>query len=219
MSVTSPRHDEIGFARIILETILIILIALEPVKNFYLKKFVKHLLTVFILEEFVIIAEVYVIYMNIQGEWAAIIWRIYEIIRIFISLSLCYPISLFIGENGQKIQRLFFIVSCLVAIGAISDHLHYNNGQSGMNFIAFILIFLFTFHQYTQLHRQTQGEIPRLKSLMVVEFTLILLNGILIVLFFSGAYQQKFLLAIRITIGVLQYQKIYMMILVMTYFD
>jgi hypothetical protein len=219
MSVAVSSRDEMGFARIIYETMMIVLIALEPVKNSYLKKLVKRLLVVFILGEFMIFAKVFVTYMDISDEWTPIIWRIYEIIRVFISLSLCYPISLFIGENGQKLQRLFFIVCCLVASGAISDHLHYNNGHSGLNHVASMLIFLFTFYQYTQLRRETIGEIPRLKSLMVLELILIILDGILIVLYFNGGNQPKFLSGMKIALGILQYQKFYMMILVMTHFD
>jgi hypothetical protein len=126
---------------------------------------------------------------------------------------------LFIGENGQKLQPLFFIVCSLVATGGILDHFRYNDGQSGMNYIAFILIFLFTFSQYNQLRRQTQGEIPRLKSLMILEFVLIVLNGTLIILFFRDGYQNKTLTIIKTTIGILQYHKLYMMIMVMTYFE
>lgn len=103
MSVAVSSRDEMGFARIIYETMMIVLIALEPVKNSYLKKLVKRLLVVFILGEFVILVQIFVVYMDILDEWTPIIWRIYEIIRVFISLSLCYPISLFIGENGQKL--------------------------------------------------------------------------------------------------------------------
>ncbi len=103
MSVAVSSRDEMGFARIIYEAMMIVLIALEPVKNSYLKKLVKRLVVVFILGEFMIFAKVFVTYMDISDEWTPIIWRIYEIIRVFISLSLCYPISLFIGENGQKL--------------------------------------------------------------------------------------------------------------------
>ncbi len=198
---------------------MIILIVLEPVKNSYLKNFVKRLLAAFVLEELVIITEAFFIYMSILDEWTAIIWRTYEIIRIFISLSLCYAISLFIGGSVQKIQRLFFIVCGLMIVGAISDHLRYNNGHSGMNYIAFLIIFSFTFYQYTQLRQQTEGEIPRLTSLMILEFVLIVLNVMLIILFFHGGYQQKFSSTVKITIGILQYQKLYMMIMVMTYFE
>lgn len=219
MSFASPNRDEMGLARIICEAMVIILIAMEPVKNPYLQKFVRTLLAAFILEESVIIAEVFVVHIGLFDEWTAIIWRIYEIIRIYISLSLCYPISLFIGENGQKLQRVFFVVCCLVVTGTISDYLRYNDGHSGMNYIAFTLIFLFTLYQYTQLRRQTQGEIPRLKTLMILESTLLVLNIILVLLFFYGGYQQTFLSALKIAIGILQYHKLYMMILVLTYFD
>jgi hypothetical protein len=177
-----------------------------------LKRFVKSLLAAFILEELVIIAEVCAIYINLSDEWTAIIWRIYEIIRIFISISLCYPKSLFTGESGQKLQHLFLIVCGLVGIGAILDHLKYNNGNTGMNLIVFLLIFLFTYYQYIQLHCRTEEKTPRLKSLMAIGLTLILLNGLLVILFFTGICQPKVMSAIRITIGILQYHKLYMMI-------
>jgi hypothetical protein len=75
---------------------------------------------------------------------------------------------LFIEESGQKLQYLFFIGCGLVGLGAISGHFRCKNGNSEMNLIAFLLIFPFTFYQYIQL--------ARLKSLMAIELTLILLN-------------------------------------------
>jgi hypothetical protein len=194
------------------EAMIIIFIALESLQNSYLKKFVKSLLTIFILEELVIIAEVCAIYINLSDEWTAIIWRIYEIIRIFISISLCYPKSLFTGESEQKLQHLFLIVCGLVGIGAILDHLKYNNGNTGMNLIVFLLIFLFTYYQYIQLHCRIEEKTPRLKSLMAIALTLILLTGLLVILFFTGICQSKVMSAIRIIIWILQYHKLYMMI-------
>jgi hypothetical protein len=219
MPIVVPNRDELGFARIICEAMIIVLIALEPVKNLYLKKFVRHLLIAFVLEELVIIIEVFVIYMNILNEWTIFIWRTHGIIRLFISLSLCYPITLFIRENRRKLQCLLIVISCLIIQGIISEYLGYNNGHSGVYFIAFLLIFIFTFYQYTRLHRQTEGEIPRLKSLMALELILIILNSILIVLFFNAKHQENFLSAIKIAIDILQYHKFYMIISVMTYFE
>jgi hypothetical protein len=83
---------------------------------------------------------------------------------------------------------------------------------------AFDVIFLFTSYQYIQLQRQTDGEIPRLKSLTALELTLILLNGLLIILFFTSGYQPKLMSSIKITIGILQFHKLYMMISVLSYF-
>jgi hypothetical protein len=219
MSIVVPNHDELGFARIICEAMMIVLIALEPVKNAYLKRFVKYLIAAFILEELVIIADVFLIYMNIINEWTIFIWRTYGIIRLFISMSLCYPMTLFIGQNLRKLQRLLIAVCCLIIYGVISESLGNNNGHSGIYFIAFLLIFIFTFYQYTQLRRRTGKEIPRLKSLMTLELTLIILNSILIVLFFNNGFEQNFLPAIKITIDILQYHKFYMIISVMTYFE
>ncbi|CAF1425999.1 unnamed protein product [Adineta ricciae] len=197
MSIAVSCNNEMLVARIICEAMMIGLIALEPVKNPYLKVFVQRLLAVFILDELVIMTEGYILYTDTYAEWKAVFWRTHEIIRVFISLSLCYPMSLFIGENGQK----------------------YRNGHSGMNHIAFMLIFLFTFYQYVQLRRQTRGEVPRLKSLMAIESMLIILNLILIALFLARGYEQKALPTIKITMTILQYHKFYMIISVMTYFE
>ncbi|UJR11867.1 hypothetical protein I4U23_016046 [Adineta vaga] len=219
MSFVISCNTEMVFTRIICEAVVIGLIALEPIKNSYLKLFIQRLLAAFILDELVIITEGYILYTNMYDEWKAIVWRTHEVIRVFISLSLCYPMSLFIGENGQKLQRLFFVISSLVFIGGIFDHLHYRNGHSGMNHIAFMLIFLFTFYQYIQLRKQTRGQVPRLNSLMLIELVLMILNGLLIILFFSSGYEQKFLSTIKIATTILQYHKFYMIISVMTYFE
>ncbi|CAF0925943.1 unnamed protein product [Adineta ricciae] len=219
MSIAVSCNNEMLVARIICEAMMIGLIALEPVKNPYLKVFVQRLLAVFILDELVIMTEGYILYTDTYAEWKAVFWRTHEIIRVFISLSLCYPMSLFIGENGQKVQRFFVVISGLVLIGGFFDHLQYRNGHSGMNHIAFMLIFLFTFYQYVQLRRQTRGEVPRLKSLMAIESMLIILNLILIALFLARGYEQKALPTIKITMTILQYHKFYMIISVMTYFE
>jgi len=219
----SPSYDTLGLARVILETVIIIIIALEPVKNAYLKTFVKSLLVAFLFEECLIIAEAtVVIYMGKEGEAALLIWRIYEITRIFISLSLCYPMSLFIGEDTTKsrLQGLFFAIASLVIVGGISDHLRYNNGHSGLNLVAFMLIFCFTFRQYMLLRNHSEHDVPRLNSLMVIEGCLIGLNALVIVFFYSGISNEYsyFYQAIKLAIAILQYHKIYMMISVMTYF-
>ena len=118
---------------------------------------------------------------------------------------------LFIGENGVTLVHLFFVVIGLVVIGGISDHLHYNEGSSGLNFIAFMLIFLFTYYQITALRRQNQGEVPRLNRLMILWNCFSL--------FYSKGYRHPLLTAIRITIGFLQYHNIHLIISVMTYFE
>ena len=160
MSAIAENENILGFARIICELMTIILIAAEPVKNAYLKIFVRRLLAAFVIEELVIIIQVFLSYTNESNVWTKDIWRVYEIIRIFISLSLCYPMSLFIGEGGQKVQRLFLVVCSLMIVGIILNHLKYNDGHSGVDHIAFLIIFVFTFYQYNQLRRRTEGEIP-----------------------------------------------------------
>lgn len=127
--------------------------------------------------------------------------------------------SLFIGENGVKLVHFFGVVISLVVIGGISDYLHYNEGNTGLNFIAFMLIFLFTYYQITTLRRQTQGEVPRLNSLMILELVLIVLNGLLLALFYSKGYRHPLLAVIKISMGFLQCHKIYLIISVMTYFE
>jgi hypothetical protein len=219
MLSTTSCDDEMVFARIVCEAMIIILIDLEPVKNPYLKTFVRRLITAFILEELVLITYAFVINTSTLQEWRTFTWRTYEVIRIFISLSLCYPMSLFTGENGQKVQRLFFVVFSLMAIGGILEHMQYNHGHSGMNHIAFMLIFSFTFYQYIQLRRQTEGDIPRLKSLMIIEFLLIILDSLLLILFISGQYQLRFVSSLKIAMSILQYHKFYMIISVMSYFE
>ncbi len=219
MLSTNSCNDEIVFARIVCEAMIIVLIALEPIKNPYLKTFVKRLITAFILEGLVLITYAFVINTSTLQEWKTFTWRTYEVIRIFISLSLCYPMSLFTGENGQKVQRLFFVVFSLMAIGGILEHMQYNHGHSGMNHIAFMLIFSFTFYQYIQLRQQTEGDIPRLKSLMILEFVLIVLDGLLLILSISDQYQLRFVSALKIAMSFLQYHKFYMIISVMSYFE
>jgi hypothetical protein len=96
-----PDNDAMNFARLIIETIIIILIALEPVKNVYLQKFVKCLLAAFIFGQLVLITKGTFIYFNTGDEWIMVAWRIYEIIRIFISLSMCYQ-YLYIWNKVNK---------------------------------------------------------------------------------------------------------------------
>jgi hypothetical protein len=64
---------EVVFLLPICDRLIIILIALEPIKNPYLKKFVKSLLAAFIFGEVAIIAEVFAVYSNLSDEWTAII--------------------------------------------------------------------------------------------------------------------------------------------------
>ena len=207
------------FARIASEAVVVTLIALEPVKNAYLNNFVKRLIPAFILEVLLIAVAEYIKYMELYAEYRILTWRTFEIIRIFISLSLCYPMSLFIGETGQKVQRLFMIVCGLMVIGTTSDLLGYRERHSGMNYVSFLLIFLYTLYQYNQLRQRTEGEIPRLKSLIFIETILIILDVILILLFLGGARQIKFFTATKNAMEFIQLQKFYMMILVMTYFN
>lgn len=107
MSALGSIDDAMDFARIICETMIIVLIAVEPVKNVYLKVFVQRLLAAFVIEEIVMIIEAYLSYTKGSTFWTRDLWRLYEVIRIFISLSLCYPMSLFIGESGQKSTTTF----------------------------------------------------------------------------------------------------------------
>lgn len=211
--------DVMEFARVLCEAAVIVLIALEPVKNTYLNNFVKRLLPAFILEELLIFLGAVVTYMNLYTDHRIIIWRISEVIRIFISLSLCYPMSLFIGESGKKVQRLFIFVCCLMIVGTTSDLVLYHGSRSGVNYIALLLIFLFTLYQYRQLRQQIEGEIPRLNSLIILEVALIILNILLIILFFTGGPKLKFFIAFKIALNFIQLQKFYTMILVMTYFN
>ena len=219
MLMIAASDDTFEFARLTCETVIVILIAFEPVKNSFLQSFIARLLQLFILEELVIFAGVFINYLNIYTEWLLVISRLAEIIRIMITLSFCYPISVFIGETLEKFQSVFVYICCLMIIGTMSDLLHFNDSCSGVNYIALLIIFAFTLYQYNQLRQRKEGEIPRLDTLILLELILIALDTSLILIFFNAGWEQKFLPSIKLAMEFVQLLKFYLMISVMAYFD
>jgi len=114
-----------------------------------------------------------------------------------------------------KLHIIFLLISILIIAGAIVDSTKSNPGiPSAYNNIAFMLIFLFTLYQYFQLKShicmKDETDIKGLKSLMTIEVILVLLNVLLIGLYFNGTHHS--LQSLRLSITLIKYLKIYMLL-------
>ena len=212
MQTVVLTDDAMQFARMTCEASIVVLIVSESVKNTYLK----HLIPVLILEQLLIFLGTVLNYMDVFTEHQFIILRISEIIRIVISLSLCYPISVFLKDVEPKAKSASIYVGCLMIIGITSDLLQYNYIRPGVNYVAFLVISVFTFHQYNQIRRRIEDESSRLTSLIILEVILIILNLLLILLFFKDTGEIKVFVTIEIVMRFIQLHKFYTMILIIT---
>ena len=215
MTIVVLNDDVLKFPRIVCGTVIITLIISQPVKNRFINRFVQRLIPVFILEQSLILIETFSTYMDLYTEYQFLIWRLCRIIRIVISLSLCYPLSLCLRDNQQKFRSVSVYVCCLMFIGTIFDLLQVNDGRSGVNYIALTVISLFTLYQYRQLRRRSGAENSQLNNLIFLEGIMMIFQISSIVLLFEDGYQMEFFIAIKITIELLQLQKFYAMILMM----
>jgi hypothetical protein len=204
----------VNIAQVILEVVIIIAIMLEKVQNSYMRRFMSIFLAALWFETLLIGSYAYILHGMVHTRLAIFIWDLYKLVRLFVSLSLCYPIIVFTNKQ-IKLHISFLLLSCIIIGGAIINWTKSSSPEklSGYNNIAFMFIFLFTLYQYYQLKSRMhddEGSIKGLKSLIAIEMILILLNGLLLILFFSGT--NYLLQSLRLSITLVQYLKIYMII-------
>jgi hypothetical protein len=213
-SIKRCSTADVNIAQVIFEMVIIIAIMLEQVQNSYMRRFISILLLALGFEAFLIGSYVYILYGMVDVRLAIIIWKLYKLVRLFINLSLCYPIMVLTNKQ-IKLHIIFLLISILIITGAIVDSTKSNPGTpSAYDNIAFMLIFLFSLYQYFQLkshiYIKDETDIKGLKSLMTIEVILVLLNGLLIGLYFNGTHHS--LQSLRLSLTLIQYLKIYMLL-------
>lgn len=188
-----------------------------------MRRFINVLLVALCFEVFLIALYAYILHGVVHVRLAIFIWDLYKIVRLFISLSLCYPILVF-THKPIRLHLIFLLLSSLIVGGGIVNCTKSNPGSpSGYNNFAFMCIFLFTLYQYYQLkshiHYDTNNldVMKGLNSLIAIEIMLIILNGLLLILFFGGT--DSFLQSLRLSITLVQYLKIYMIMSLFTSLD
>lgn len=212
-------YNVMQVARITCEIIFIVLIISKSMKNTYLNNYLQHLIPVFIFEQLLSFSGTILSEMNVNIEHPSILLRISEIIRIVISLSLSYPICVFIKDAELKTKKISMYIAGLTIIGILADVLEYKTMRPGVNYLAFLLISIFTLYQYEQLRRRIDEEISRVKNLMTTETILIILNILLVLLFFKNTEEIQLFVTIEIVIRFIQLQKFYTMIVMITQFN
>jgi hypothetical protein len=210
-SIKTFSTIDVNIAQVILEVVIIIAIMLEKVQNFSMRRFMNILLAALWFETFLISSYAYILHGMVHIRLAIFVWELYKLVRLLVSLSLCSPMIVF-TKKQIKLHIIFLLLSSIIIGGAIVNWTKSSPEKlSGYNNIAFMLIFLFTLYQYHQLKshmHDDEGDIKGLKSLMAIEMILILLNGLLLILFFSST--NHLLQSLRLSITLVQYLKIHM---------
>ena len=205
---------DVNSAQVILEAVIIICISIQPVQSSYMRRFVNSLVEALIVETLLMASYAYALDSILETHIALIAWKVYKLVHLFVSLSLCYPIMVFLNQK-IKFHLIFLFLASIIAGGGIVDFMRSERETpSGFNDFAFMLIFIFTFQQYRKLkhHLNTEGgnEVKGLNVLMAIEMALIFLNFLLIILFIGGS--THFLQPLRLSIILVQYFRIYLIV-------
>lgn len=214
MTLVILDDDTLQFPRIICGAVIIALIITEPVNNPCFKQVFQWIIPALVFERLLIFVEILVNYWDMSSDYQLIIWKFSQIIRIVISLSLCYPLSLCIRDNQQKFRSVSIYICCLMIIGTMFDLFQVNDGRSGVNYIAPLMISVFTLYQYQQLRRRPNEQSPsQLNNLIFLELIMMIFYISSMILLFLTGYQMEFFRIIQITVELFQLQKFYAMIM------
>ena len=205
---------DVNVAQVILESTIITALLLQPAKSAYMSRFVHMLIITLCIETSLMGFYAYVLHSLENDGLAIVIWELYKLVRLFLSLSLCYPM-LVVLNHKVKLHCVFLLIASIIIGGGIINYMVSEAGKStGFNNIAFMFIFAFTLQQYMKMKSRLpdadDSEIEGLNSLIAIEVSLVTLNGLLILLFFGGS--TSFLQSLRLSITMIQYFKIYLLI-------
>jgi len=198
--------DNVNVSRVILGLSMMYLLSLTSV-NSHLKRFTRSFIFAFSISEFVFFVYT-VVHFTRGGETEQLIlWRTYEIIRLFMNLSLCYPIFLALGKDAKQLQSVFIFVVVSILISVLYDFFSPWE-HSGINHVAFLLVFFYTHKQYRELNASIEGSISNLRVLVALEEILIALTAIYVLTYFSFVRfnGQSF----RLCVSILQYFKFFL---------
>ncbi|CAF4104911.1 unnamed protein product, partial [Rotaria sp. Silwood1] len=123
-----------------------------------MRRFIKVLIGALILETVLIASYAYMLHAVLNARLAMIIWDMYKLVRLFISIAFCYPIVVLL-DHKVKLHVVFLAIASIIIGGVIVDYMRSIPGTpSGFNNIAFMLIFLFTLQQYYKLKKHTHVQ-------------------------------------------------------------
>jgi len=199
---------DMQIARAIFGFTLIYLLQHFPIQSAYVRSFLRTFISGFVIGEFVNVAYAVVLYLGTASPFQLfLMWKLYELIRAFLSFSLLYPIFIVLGKDTKQLQTVMLVVVVIILGGLVYDFTFTTYHHSGMHNVAFLVIFCFTYMQYKEFASSIEGNIPHLSSLMNLELILIGLLTVYILLFFSVNGGES----IRTAIGLLQYIKFYLL--------
>jgi hypothetical protein len=159
----------VNIAQVIFEVVIIGAIMLQQVHSTYMQRFMNIIFVALGFETCLIGSYAYILHGMDHFRVASIIWELYKLVRLFISLPFCYPTVVFTNKK-IKLHILFLFLSSIIIVGGIVDCT--TNKRAGIfsDYVntTFMLIFAFTLHHYYQLESDIQG----LNSLIVIETTL-----------------------------------------------
>ncbi|UJR19414.1 hypothetical protein I4U23_022544 [Adineta vaga] len=115
---------DVNIAQVILEVVIILVTVLEPVQSAYMRRYIKVLVGALLLETTLIAAYAYMLHAMLDAVLAMILWEIYKLVRLFVSLAF------------------------IIIVGTVVNYMKSISGTpSGFNNVAFMLIFVFTLQQ------------------------------------------------------------------------
>jgi len=204
------KEWELNLGRVILGFVTIVLLHNAHIVNPAMKKFIRGFIIALILEEIVLSFDVYELYTRVEHSNLVVTWRIYEIIRSFTNLSLCYPIIVLLGRDTKQLQSVFLLVVAMIVVALIFD---FNSPRDTghLNHFAFLVIFAYTYYQYRELYNHLEGDLRNslnLPVLMLLEQFLIGCTAVFVIalVFLPSINGYPF----RFCVGMLQYVKFYL---------
>lgn len=212
MATTSFSTVDVNIAQVIMELVIILVAMLEPIESAFMRRYLRVLFGTLFIETALIAGYAYMRHAMLDAVQAMVLWEAYKLVRLFVSLALCYPITILINHT-VKLHAVFFALASIIIVGTALNYAKSTSGSpTGFNNIAFMLIFIFTLQQYWKLKQHIEvvhGDVIRsLNSLVAIEIVLISLNILLVVLFFSGT--THLLQSLRLSLTLVQYLKIHM---------